>query len=1276
MSSAILMVVLLLVQLSLQKTTVNHKDCYVKPEDSNVTCPRPCHTIQEYADNEGVVDYCKLGTSNTVYVFLDGVHELFDNISLNFFESNAISLIGNHTESTHGISHPEILCYDQAGFLFRNTTNIIIKNLTFTGCGHWYSYMALGGQATLAFNNVTNFTVAHTVIRNSTGHGLYALCAMGYVQVFDSVFTGNRGTAHYDGGNAGFRYQNCSDINSPSFLSIRFSHFLYGYSEHINPLATGLSVFVWTSGVNVEIDNVTAVGNVARNESTGGNMALFLRNRSSIILNWIIVKNSYIAEGNAFEGAGMYVSILDTPPFDAPHSPRPDTTIPNDALTPEVIAIENTQFISNHAKYEGGGLYILTHEDAGIFSPIGNVTVRDCVFYNNSLSNSIAGGVAIHLDNHYVLSYLNHSVPQFYVSLVNCTVESNVLLIEESPVDPVFTGSSAVFIIMNPTGVLIQDCRILHNNCTGLTLVWSSVVFAGEVVIAHNQGTDGGGILLCDTSYMLFKANTTLVIKENAAQHAGGGIYTEDPCLQAEPPCFFQLDIAIYKDPSLQDTVHIQLINNTAHYAGSAIYGGSVDFCYLFPQFVPDLKRHGAAMFKHIFEIVHGQYDLSPISSDPYQVCFCTRNHSWPECGMRNIKKSVYPGEQFILYALTVGQHNGSAPRTVLASLLYGSQLGQLQDSQPSKCNCTQFNYTIFSNLPREVIRLRVQHSGISNAASIKGIAEVDVTLRQCPIGFAITSGYCHKCDCIPILTSHGIQCDIQKQVITRVYPVWIGCRKLEPNSIYHSNQSASSAYGIVLHKHCPHDFCLGQSVAIKTGPSSSSFEGDVQCAYNRTGTLCGECKSSYSLIFGNSECRKCTNTGLYLLPVFIVAGLLLVFLLIFTNLSVSTGSMSGLIFYANVVQVNRPIFFGTSVPSVYFHLCSIFIAWLNLDFGIEACFYNGMDAYTKTWLQFAFPLYVWGIAAVIILLSRRFPSIAGRNPVRILATLFLISYAKLLRTIITALAPVQLYLPTSDGGSTLKLVWREDGNVEYLRGKHIPLFVVALGFGLVTLPYAVVLFLLQWLQKGSHYRVGSWVVKMKPLFDAYTGPYKSHCRFWTGSLLLIRVLIFVAFASPHADPNMKLSLILAMCIFVQSVAWSFHGVFQSKYTDAVNSAFLLNLGLFSAATAYTSSTGHGNQTAVIYLSVGLSWILFLLILLRNTFYQIRAQKFWGRLEAWFNKKRNIWWPTRPTHDNPSIISNTPSTLRRKVTHSTIDPFNIQYREPLISSNSSSYGTY
>jgi len=66
------------------------------------------------------------------------------------------------------------------------------------------------------------------------------------------------------------------------------------------------------------------------------------------------------------------------------------------------------------------------------------------------------------------------------------------------------------------------------------------------------------------------------------------------------------------------------------------------------------------------------------------------------------------------------------------------------------------------------------------------------------------------------------------------------------------------------------------------------------------------------------------------------------------------------------------------------------------------------MDAYAKTWLQFAFPSYIWLAAGLIIFLSRRSTRMArlmGRNAIQVLATLFLLSYTKLLQTIIAVLS-------------------------------------------------------------------------------------------------------------------------------------------------------------------------------------------------------------------------------------------------------------------------------
>ena len=74
---------------------------------------------------------------------------------------------------------------------------------------------------------------------------------------------------------------------------------------------------------------------------------------------------------------------------------------------------------------------------------------------------------------------------------------------------------------------------------------------------------------------------------------------------------------------------------------------------------------------------------------------------------------------------------------------------------------------------------------------------------------------------------------------------------------------------------------------------------------------------------------------------------------------------------------------------------------------GIEYCFVDGLDGYVKTWLQFVFPLYVWFLVVVIIVACRysgRLSRLCGHNAVPVLATLILMSYTKLSRTVTNAL--------------------------------------------------------------------------------------------------------------------------------------------------------------------------------------------------------------------------------------------------------------------------------
>lgn len=75
--------------------------------------------------------------------------------------------------------------------------------------------------------------------------------------------------------------------------------------------------------------------------------------------------------------------------------------------------------------------------------------------------------------------------------------------------------------------------------------------------------------------------------------------------------------------------------------------------------------------------------------------------------------------------------------------------------------------------------------------------------------------------------------------------------------------------------------------------------------------------------------------------------------------------SMHGLIFYANIIidsKINNSIF---EAPNFLI----VFVSWLNLDLGIDICFYNGIDSYYGKQLVFpAYIIYVFLLITIIII--------------------------------------------------------------------------------------------------------------------------------------------------------------------------------------------------------------------------------------------------------------------------------------------------------------------
>ena len=304
---------------------------------------------------------------------------------------------------------------------------------------------------------------------------------------------------------------------------------------------------------------------------------------------------------------------------------------------------------------------------------------------------------------------------------------------------------------------------------------------------------------------------------------------------------------------------------------------------------------------------------------------------------------------------------------------------------------------------------------------------------------------------------------------------------------------------------------------------------------------LCGACADGLSVMLGTNGCGECSWPSILLLLVFAVLGILLVVLLIVLNLTVSVGTINGLIFYANIVKIEEDyLFLHESVP-----VLSLFISWINLDFGINICFAPGLTGYIKTWLQFVFPIYIFAIMAVIIFCakwSKFLQHIVGSKIVPVLATLSLLSFTKLIRSVIQALH--FKHVSCDSGEPQVEVVWFVDGNIKYLGFPHYILFTWALIVLAIIILYTSFLLATPLIERYlTHLKCFRRCVSLKPILDAYGGPYKDKYRPWTGVLLLVRVILALITSLSDSKFASISALMCAMVILI-TIHCLAHGIY------------------------------------------------------------------------------------------------------------------------------------
>ena len=435
-------------------------------------------------------------------------------------------------------------------------------------------------------------------------------------------------------------------------------------------------------------------------------------------------------------------------------------------------------------------------------------------------------------------------------------------------------------------------------------------------------------------------------------------------------------------------------------------------------------------------------------------ICYCFEDNTY-DCYIDEIS-SVYPGQMIYLNLINIlGYEYDYISVTARTGLPTSCRIGKNSELvQLIHKNCTKLQFTIQGT--KEWCELFLSYSQTDAVIFY-------VKFLPCPPGFSLNKleGYC-QCD--PLLTSTNIisisSCNINDQTIFHPGNSWI---RITTNHTFKVSP------------HCPFHYCSPYSSYLNL--SNPNF----QCQFNRAGLLCGQCKNGLSTVFGTSKCKHCSNAFLSITIAIASAGILLVFSLFMFNLTVVDGTINAFILYINIVSINSFIIF-THEQTAAAH---VLVSLANLDFGIEMCFYNGMDDYSKTWLQLAFPVYIIFIAMLLIITSRysnKVQRLTARRALAVLGTLFLLSYTKILRTVSYVLFFYSTITDLPSNKTTI--VWSVDANVPLFGAKFIALFIACLILFIIIIPFNVVLTFTRIL---SRHRTINY---FKPLLDAYQGPY------------------------------------------------------------------------------------------------------------------------------------------------------------------------------------------
>ena len=1032
---------------------------YVLPDHSTDNkCPaQPCSTLSQHLLN--------IGISDITFLLLSGTHTL--NYSIAMLNAYNVTMVGVRHDN---LIPAKIFCdSNKTALIFVNSTNISVSNLIFENCGGYGPQLA---------HYIDAVTIAAVFLNTCYNCNITNVEFIGYGLGIHNLF----GESYLND----ITIRLCETTHGVTY----WHHEGIGLVNHGNSPHYVKHIFIYVNKITIivdmekEFDYYDILGVRIHFQETNYNTTFILSN-------------------------SKFQQIINA------HSVLKVSTILNNCSN-IMLLIRNCEFTYTENSRQLFYAVISYNSITLIFT--------NCLFYQNQIENVLTM-IEINSDESYVhlidqclvqshIKFINSSFAENMYPLVKIRGSRNSKCITQFSIIGPFAfkandGMTGDLIsIHHATVNIIGTATIAHNsNAVNIFFFHScNVTFSKNISFISNgiispYSIDSIITLQSGSAFIKVMENSNIKFLNN--NYAKQLVQIKMKDYAPNPFCLFQ-----YYTVTSKNVSYVSLKNYSI-----SLYGG-----YKVPShFMIDDYDDSTVTFSINYYTFHCKWlpeslffgsddhpaDINKkiIQTDDEQmyqhtrVCYCFMNNTH-DCSLDQLGP-VFPGQVLQLdlcmpydndlSILFVDTHNIFLPNSSCNVANQDQMINIITNSSKT------YNFTIVSESKNECELFLTAQPDL-----YKRYDAFYVQLLPCPIGFTLQNG---KCDCDPILSTIIDQCYIDYSTIRRPANYWVVALTQTNNFKY-------------LISSCPMDYCLPYSSSVNL------LYPDLQCQFNRTGMLCSQCQHPLSMVFGSSRCMKCTNVHILITIIVLVAGIVLVVLLYVLNLTVTNGTINGIIFYANIISINDSVFL---INDNVFKPLRVFISFTNLDLGVETCFYDGMDSYAKMWLQLFFPSYLIIIATSIIITSRystRILRLTYTRSLPVLATLFLLSYTGVLRTVLTVLFSYSTitHLPSDHQ----ELVWSIDASVPLFGLKFTILFITCLALFLLLIPFNITLLFTRYFLR---FRI---INRFKPLLDAFQGSYKDKYYYWVAVHLAMRSLFFTFYAFP-----IKLKLIFSTMLLI-----------------------------------------------------------------------------------------------------------------------------------------------